>query len=187
MLVKNRAYGYRPSPDEPHALITAPYQDTWRPRRAAARSSTAGDLHRLLACDVPRQRDQSRDDAHRFRATTCSRTRAAARDSTSSCGATSSTTWTSSCCATTTRQAWSPTSRDLALIARGEVNTPAWRGDVAADSAAVRPFVGKWRAGTPLPYGDSFAIAWRASGPVFEIEGKPVDYLLPQEMTGICR
>jgi CubicO group peptidase (beta-lactamase class C family) len=185
LLVPNRAYGYRPGPLERHQMMTAPFQEMVTKTGGGSLVSTAGDLHRLLRAmyrdNVIRAatwwklfpRDDSlfsyqgrcpgynvvmsRDFEHDYDVVVLCNNYAAGMVA--------------------------DVARDAIRLARGEQPpAPGWRGDLPADSAACRPYLGTWRADdAPLPYGTGpFDISWRSGGMRFSVGDAPVDYMLPQ-------
>jgi CubicO group peptidase (beta-lactamase class C family) len=185
MLVMNRAYGYRPGALERHALMVAPFQEMATKTGGGSLVSTAGDLHRLM-------RAMYRDNVI-SQATW--RSLFPPEDSLFSyqgrCPGFNVVMWRDLArdvdvvvlCNNYAAGMVSDVALDLTRIAAGEQRpAPKWRGDVAADSIACRPYLGTWRVdGASLPYGAGpFGLAWRAGGVVFSVDGTPADYLLPQ-------
>jgi hypothetical protein len=185
MLIPQRAYGYVPGAERRHGLEVAPFQEMVTKTGGGSLVSTAGDLHRFLRAfyreDVLRSatwrtlfppRDSTvafqgrcpgfnlymeRDLAHDIDVIVLANNYAAGMVA--------------------------DVGDALAKLARGEgVAPPPWKGDLAADSLAVRRWLGAYRvpAGS-LPYGDGpFVMKWKNGGVVVSNGGAALDFLLPQ-------
>lgn len=185
MVVPNRAYGYMPRPDDPHGLMLAPYQEMGTKTGGGSLVSTVGDLHRFLRAayqdNVISTSEWSRlfpsDDSTFGGQGRCPgynvymirdlRQDVDAVVLANNYGAGMVGTIGS----------------DLVKLARGLTpETPPWRTDVSADTAAAAAWIGGYRAASgALPYGEGpFTFERRGEGLVMLREGVIADYLIPQ-------
>jgi CubicO group peptidase (beta-lactamase class C family) len=184
MLVVDRAFGYMPSPYRRHALVPAPYQEMNTKVGGGSLISTAADLHRFLrlayrdgvvSADTWRHLFPPTDSTIAFQGRCPGYNLYVTRDLAHDVDVVV-------LANNYAAGMVSDIGDDLVALARGvERPRPAWRADVALDSAQAVRYVGSYHATQPLPAGQGpFEIRRHGDGLVFSVQGQPVDYMLPQ-------
>jgi CubicO group peptidase (beta-lactamase class C family) len=183
-LVMHRACGYMAAADRRHGQVLPPFQQMMTKQGGGSLISTTGDLHRFLRAmgrdNVIRVAtwntlfppDSTQAFQGRCPGYNLYIVRDFARDAdvvmlsnNYSCGM-----------AADIGQAL------LEIGLGGTPAPPAWRADLATDSAKCARLIGDYRAPAgALPYGEGpFEVRWRDGGLMLDFHGSPVDYMLPQ-------
>jgi len=184
MVVMRRAYGYTASPEARHALVLAPYQQMMTKTGGGSLVSTVRDLHRFLLAmnrDNAIQASTWRtlfppDSVFSYQGRCPGFNVWMGRDFVRDVDAVV-------LCNNYAAGMVGNVGDDLLLMARGgHAETPRWRADVAADSAASARFLGTYAPPRgALPFGDDpVQIRWRRGDLVLFRGEAPLDVLVPQ-------
>jgi len=183
-LVRNRAYGYTANARSRHGLEVAPFQQMATKSGGGSLVSTVGDLHRFLRAmytDRPIRADTWRrlfppDSVFSYQGRSPGFNVYMVRDFTHEIDVVV-------LCNNYAAGMVGDVATDLLAMANGrDVAKPHWRADVRTDSLRAEPLVGRYKAAPgALPYGEGpFAIRRYAGDLVLELDGRPVDALVPQ-------